>query len=222
MPTYQELGFGGGAALTGDRARSVFGQVMGLVAVTIGFTALGAYVGHGMQKGGFVFIILAFVCMFGMQFATRAGRQQLATGLLFGLGLCFGLFLSPVLVLYAQSDPGVVAEAAGTTALFTAGLGAFGYSTRRDLSGIARTAFWALLALIVFGLIASFVAIPHANLIYCVAGLVIFGAFTAFDFQRLSQNPSYQAAPLIACSIFLDILNVFMLLLNLFAGGSRN
>ena len=42
MPTYEELGFGRGATLTGDRARSVFGQVMGLVALTMGFAALGA------------------------------------------------------------------------------------------------------------------------------------------------------------------------------------
>jgi FtsH-binding integral membrane protein len=37
---------------------------------------------------------------------------------------------------------------------------------------------WALLALIVFGIVAIFVSIPHANLIWAVAGLVIFGGYT--------------------------------------------
>ena len=48
MPTYEQLGFGQGAALTGDRARAVFGQVMGLVAFALGFAALGAYVARNM------------------------------------------------------------------------------------------------------------------------------------------------------------------------------
>ena len=45
MPTYEQLGFGQGAALTGDRARAVFGQVMGLVGFSLVFTAIGAYDG---------------------------------------------------------------------------------------------------------------------------------------------------------------------------------
>ena len=48
--------------------------------------------------------------------------------------------------------------------------------------------FWALVALIVFGLITLFVAIPGANVIYCLLGLVLFGAFTVFDFNRLRRT----------------------------------
>ena len=52
MPTYEQLGFGQGAALTGDRARAVFGQVMGLVAFALGFAALGAYILRNANAGG--------------------------------------------------------------------------------------------------------------------------------------------------------------------------
>ena len=51
-------------------------------------------------------------------------------------------------------------------AAFIAALGAYGYATRRDLSSWARPLFWALLALIGFGIVAIVVAIPGANLIY--------------------------------------------------------
>jgi FtsH-binding integral membrane protein len=54
--------------------------------------------------------------------------------------------------------------------------------------------------------------------IYAVAGLGIFGAFTIYDFNRLRQGTD--AAVVIAASIFLDIFNVFLLLLDLF--GSRS
>ncbi len=109
-------------------------------------------------------------------------------------------------------------QAAGATGAFVAGLGAVGYATRRDLSSWIRVLFWALLALIVFGLVAIFVAIPHANLIYAVLGIVIFGGFTIFDFNRL-RRADQASSVVIAASIFLDIFNVFLLFLRLFGGG---
>jgi FtsH-binding integral membrane protein len=77
-------------------------------------------------------------------------------------------------------------QAAGTTGGFVAGLGAAGYATRRDLSSWYRVLFWALLGLIVFGLVALFVSIPNENIIWSVAGLVIFGGYTVLDFNRLA------------------------------------
>ena len=160
-------------ALTRDQTRSVFGQVMGLVALTFGCMALGAYLGRNKTGGtGILFFLVAFACLFGLQYAAARGREQLAIGLLFGLGLCFGLALGPVLAAYAKADPSAVYQAAGATALFAGGLGAYGYATRRDLSSWYRALFLALIALIVFGLVTLFVAIPGANMIYSVLGLV--------------------------------------------------
>src|SRR5437899_10664262 len=93
-------------ALVGDRVHAVFGQVMGLVAVTVAFAALGAYLGRNLTGGtGILFFIAAFACIFGLQFATARGREQLAVGLLFGLGLVLGLAVAPVIHVYAQADP---------------------------------------------------------------------------------------------------------------------
>lgn len=221
MPTYEELGFGRGAALTGDRARTVFGQVMGLVAFTLGFAALGAYIARNFTGGsGFLFFILAIGCVFGLNYASAHGREQLAVGLLFGMGLLLGMFIAPVLNYYAHTDSGVVYQAAGATALFTAALGSFGFLTRRNLAGWYKPLFIGFLAVFVFGLIALFVAIPGGNIIYCLAMLVIFGGFTVIDFNRLANQPSNVSAVPIAASIFLDIFNVFLLFLSLFGGGS--
>jgi FtsH-binding integral membrane protein len=85
---------------------------------------------------------------------------------------------------------------------------------------LPETLFWALIALVVFGTVAIFVSIPHANLIYAIAGLVIFGGFTIFDFNRLRRTGIESAVP-IAASIFLDIFNVFLFTLELF-GGNRD
>jgi uncharacterized protein len=69
----------------------------------------------------------------------------------------------------------------------------------------------------VFGIVAILVSIPGANVIYAIAGLVIFGGFTIVDFNRL-RRANADSAISIAASIFLDVFNVFMLFLNLFGG----
>ena len=220
MPTYEDLGFGRGAVVSRDATRTMFGQVMGLVAFTCGFAALGAYVARNLQGGtGILFFILAFGCIFGLNIATRRGHEQLAIGLLFGLGLLLGMAVAPVLDYYAKTNSSVVFQAAGATGGFVAILGSAGYATRRDLSSWWRALFFGLIALIVFGLITLFVTIPHANIIYCVAGLVIFGAFTVFDFNRLRSGRMVIGPVPIAASIFLDIFNVFLFFLSLFGGG---
>jgi len=217
MSTYDQTAYG--AALTRDQTRAVFGQVMGLVAVTTGFAALGAYIGRNLSGGaGILFFIAAFACIFGLNFANSRGREQLAVALLFGLGLALGLAVAPVIAVYANADPAALWQAAGATGAFVAGCGAFGYATRRDLSAWYRTLFWALLALIVFGLVTIFISIPQANIIYAVLGLVIFGGFTIIDFNRLRRANNYAAVP-IAAGIFLDIFNVFLFFLQLFGSG---
>jgi FtsH-binding integral membrane protein len=210
----------GGDAIVGDQSRAVFGQVMGLVALAVGCAALGAYIGRDLSGGaGIIAFIAAFACVFGLNVASTRGNEQLATGLLFGLGLLLGLAVAPVLAVYAKTEPSVLWQAAGATAAFVGALGCYGYATRRDLSSWARTLFWALLGLIVLGIVLIFVSIPGAHVVYAVAGLAIFGAFTIFDFNRLRRSNPAGAVP-IAASIFLDIFNVFLLFLQLF-GGER-
>jgi FtsH-binding integral membrane protein len=218
MPTYNDLAVRTGP-ITRDQTRTVFGHVMGLVALTVGCAALGAYIGRNLSGGtGLLLFIGAFACIFGLNFATARAREQLAVGLLFGMGLLLGMAVGPVLAVYAKAEPSILWQAAGTTGAFVAGLGAYGYATRRDLSSWGRALFWALLALIVFGIVLIFVSIPQANLIYAVLGLVIFGGFTIFDFNRLRRTTMAGAVP-IAASIFLDVFNVFLLMLRLLGGG---
>ncbi len=97
-----------------------------------------------------------------------------------------------------------------------AGFGTAGYATGRDLTAITRASFWALLALIVFGIVLVFVNVPGGALIYSVPGLVIFAGFTMFDFQRIRLSGDIRSAALLAGSIFLDILNLFLFFLQLF------
>ena len=71
----------------------VFGQVMGLVAVTLGFFTLGAYLGRHLSEGAsLVCFIGGFVCIVGLNFARR--RESLAITLLFAVALTTGMSVS--------------------------------------------------------------------------------------------------------------------------------
>jgi modulator of FtsH protease len=64
-------------------ARGLLGRVMGYVAATLGFAALGAYLGRDLDGGlGLIFFIGSFAAIAGLNVATARGREQLATGLL--------------------------------------------------------------------------------------------------------------------------------------------
>src|ERR1700757_811137 len=200
------------------QAHALFAQTMAYVAAAAALFALGAWLGRNLTGVvGIIAFIAAFACLIGMRFAARSS-QQLTIGLLAAFGLLIGLAVAPTIAYYGSMDPTALWQAGGATALFIAGFGAAGYPTPRDLGPLARVLFWALLALIVFGIVLIFVNIPHGDLVYSVLGLVIFAGFTMFDFQRLRTNTDVNSAPFIAASIFLDVLNVFLFFLEIFSG----
>ena len=204
-----------------ERGHTLFAQTMAYVAATTGLFALGAYLGRNLPGVlAFVAYLAAFAALIAMQFTVRKSRQT-TVALLAAFGLLMGVALAPTLVYYASTDPQALWQAGAATALFVAAFGAAGYATRRDLTALARMCFWALVALLVFGIVLIFVNIPYGSLVYSVIGLVIFAGFIMFDFQRLRRSSDVDSAPLLAASIFLDILNVFMFFLRIFRGGNR-
>ena len=167
--TYRQMG-----TAARDQAHALFAQTMAYVAATAALFALGAWLGRDLNGVvGIIAFIAAFACLIGMRFAARSSLQ-LTVGLLCAFGLLVGLAVAPTVAYYGSMDPQALWQAGGATALFIAGFGAAGYATRRDLSALARVLFWALVALIVFGIVLIFVNIPGGALVYSVLGLVIF------------------------------------------------
>ena len=212
---------GGYAAdLTPARAQTLFGRVMALVALTVGFATLGVYVAR--DSGGaqwFIAWLIALGCLVGLNVANARGNRSLALALLLAFGLLLGASVATTVNYYATTDPTAVRQALGATALFVGGLGAGGYAIRRDLSFLYRLLFFLLLGLIVAGIVLIFVHIPALYTVYALFGLLIFGLYTVVDFNRLRRGGTDEAIPL-AAGIFIDILNVFLLFLRLFSRSS--
>jgi modulator of FtsH protease len=205
------------AGLAPGRTQSLFGRVMGLVALTVGCATLGVYLARNLGGAGwFVAWLAALGCLLGLNFASARGNRELAFVLLLAFGLLMGAAVSTTVNYYSATDPTAVRQAFGATALFVGGLGAGGYAIRRDLSFLYRTLFWLLLGLIGAGIVLIFVRIPGGYTVYALVGLAIFGLYTVVDFNRLRRAGTDEAIPL-AAGIFLDVLNIFLLFLRLFA-----
>jgi len=211
-----DAGTVGSVASAGEAG--VFGQVMGLVAATLGFLTLGAYLGRHLAEGpSLVFFVVGFLCIVGLNFARES--EGAAIVLLFAAGLTLGLGLGGGLDAIAEVAPDAVWQAAAATALFIASLGSIGYMIRSDLSGGYRVLFFLLLALIVYGFVSVLTSMPGGELGYSLLGLGVFGGYTLLDFNRM-RRAGMDEAVTIAAGIFLDVINVFLFFTRL--SGSRS
>src|SRR5580693_4168012 len=105
---YRDEGMFGSIETVG--AAGVFGQVMGLVAVTLAFFTLGAYLGREIAEGvSIVCFIGGFICIIGLRAARRS--EALSITLLFAAGLLLGLGLGGVLNRYVEAEPDAVWQA---------------------------------------------------------------------------------------------------------------
>jgi FtsH-binding integral membrane protein len=199
---------------------ALFGAVMALVALTVGFATLGVYLGR--NSGGaawFVAWLLSLGCLIGLNVATRRGQNGLALGLLLAFGALTGWSVATTINYYAETDPLALRQAFGATALTVAALGAGGYAVRRDLSFLYRILFWLLLALLAAGVVLIFIRIPALYTVWSLLGLALFCVYTVVDFNRLRRAGKDEAIPL-AASIFIDVLNIFLFFLQLFGRRS--
>ncbi len=108
------------------------------------------------------------------------------------------------------------------TALITFAAGLIGARSGVDFSFLGRGLFLSLLLLIIFGLIRIFFSIPRwIQRLWAFLGVVTFTGYLLYDFHRLSQlsehvsSNTWSAAMRISISIYLDIINLFLDLLDL-------
>ncbi len=200
-----------------DSTATLLGQVMFLVAVALGFTVLGSYIGRELAIGtaricGFAGFGMLLVAAFGGE-RFRVGTFAIAW--LYAIALLIGLGLGPVLSYLVANEPSTVTQAAGATALIVLGMGALGFFLGKDLAPWMRP-----LSLLVFAaVIVSFVMLMFSSGGNPIVSIVIGGLsalLITVDFNYLRKHGTDQDAVWLATGIFVSIINIFVSLLNLF------
>ena len=97
----------------------------------------------------------------------------------------------------------------------------FGWTTKIDLSGLRGFLIIGLLGLIVVGILGLFIPWNNtAEMVYSGIGVLIFSGYTMYDFQKIKQFPE-DAAIDAALALYLDIFNLFIMLLRLLSSLNR-
>jgi FtsH-binding integral membrane protein len=200
---------------------SLLAQVLGITALGLCVTALAAWLFQGVISPGLglVAMLVGFILLFAI-YGTRQ-NEALSLLLFYAFTFCQGLGIAPVIGQYVHAfGPDIVVNAALTTGLGMFALAAIVYATGLDLRRFQGIFMIALLGLIVVGIISIFVRFIHPET-YAWITLIIFSGLVLIDFARIRAGGDGLTPVLMATSIYLDAINIFLALLQIF-GGRRS
>ena len=213
------------SAYTAERAApraisttQLLGQVLFLVAIALGFCALGTLVGRDLAIG--TARVLSFVGLGMLLVSSFAGARfrvgPFAMAWLFATALVIGLGLGPVIAYYSAADGPAVTQAFAGTAATVLGAGSLGLLLSKDLARWMRP-----LSLIVFVACAGTIILTlFAGTVSPAVSLIIYALSTALivvDFNYLRKHATEADTIWLATGIFVSIVNIFLSLLNVFS-----
>ena len=184
----------------------------------------------GMSMSGFGYLVtfapLGFVLL--MSFGFHKLSSSVLTILFLAFATLMGMSLSSILLIYTTGS--VVGCFVSASAMF--GVMAFlGYTTSKDLTSFGRLMMMGLIGIVIASIINMFIGSSGFNMLISVIGIAVFTGLTAYDVQKLKRigaGLEYEGVTaaetgklsiLGALSLYLDFINIFLMLLSLF--GNR-
>jgi len=167
-----------------------------------------------------------FVCVIAMRWARE--NEALGLTLLFALSAMEGLLIGPMLGAIVKGYANgamIVGESATLSAIIVGGLGVYAWISSKDFGYLGKTLFWALIGLIVVGVIGMFVSLgAGGQLLYAIIGTAIFSGFVLYDVSNIKLRYEPKDAVIATVQLYLDFLNIFLFILQILmslSGGSR-
>ncbi len=184
----------------------------------------------GLSMLGWVVMLapLGFVMFMSLRFHKLSSSAMI--GLFVAYAAITGISLSFILLLYTTSS--VVGCFAAASAMFGV-MAVMGYTTDKDLTSFGRLMQMGLIGIVIAMLINLFLGSERMDYIISIIGVAVFTGLTAYDVQalkRIGMGVEYEGvsvdntrkmAVMGALRLYLDFINLFLMLLRLF-GGRRD
>lgn len=233
------MSFGSMPLLSADaqlRLNSIMQQVYAWMTAGLLLTgAIAVYTSNSPTMLGLLFgnpymVWVLFIAQIALVFGLGAGINRLAPGVATALFLFYavlnGLTFSTIFLVYTTTS---IAQTFFATAGTFAVMSFYGYTTKRDLSTIGNILVMALIGFFIGTIINWFWANSVLYWILTYAGIAIFVGLTAWDTQKIKQmslgvrddTSAHRVAILGALTLYLDFINLFLLLLRVL-GGRRD
>jgi FtsH-binding integral membrane protein len=211
--TYRE-----GVAPRAISTSQLMGQVLFLVAVALGFCAVGTLIGKDLALGtARAFSFAGFGMLLVSSFAGERFRVGgFAMFWLFATALAIGIGLGPVIAYFAEVETSALTQAFAGTAATVLGAASLGFVLSKDLAPWMRPlsliVFAACCGTILWSLFGGTISPLVSLAIYALSALLI-----VVDFNFLRKHGTERDAIWLATGIFVSIVNIFVSLLNIFS-----
>ncbi len=172
---------------------------------------------------------LIILAPLGFVMAMSFGLNRMSTGtlqaLFWAFAVAMGLSMSSIFLVYTGVS---IAQTFFAVAAGFAGLSLYGYTTKRDLSGMGTFLIMGVVGLLIAMLINLFLQSTAMMMAISAIGVLLFAGLTAYDTQKIKSMYAYVAGTdmmgkvviMGALNLYLDFINMFMFLLS-FMGDRR-
>jgi FtsH-binding integral membrane protein len=186
------------------------------------------FVGHSPELMALLFgtglkwvvIFAPLVAILAMSFAVERFSKSMLQLFLYGFAGLMGLSFATIFVVYNLGS--IVSAFMGAAVLFGT-MSFYGYFTKKDLSGMGSFMFVGLIAIIIASVINIFIGSTVFQMVISAIGIIVFLGLTAYDTQKIRKMVSISGDTgkeevMGALSLYLDFINLFLMLLQLFGG----
>lgn len=166
-----------------------------------------------------VVIFAPLVAILAVSFNMEKMNKSSLQIFLHGFAALMGLSFSTIFVVYNLGS--IVSAFMGAAVLFSV-MSGYGYFTKKDLTELGSLMFIGLIAIIIASIINLFIGSTVFQMVISAIGVIVFLGLTAYDTQKIRQLVSYEndgkAEVAGALNLYLDFINLFLMLLQLFGG----
>ena len=166
-----------------------------------------------------VVIFAPLVAILGMSFTFEKWSKAGLVTFLHVFAALMGLSFATIFVVYNIGS--IVSAFMGAAVLFGV-MSFYGYFTKKDLTGLGSLMFVGLIAIIIASIINIFIGSTVFQMVISAIGVIVFLGLTAYDTQKIRELVTYEndgkAEVMGALNLYLDFINLFLLLLQLFGG----
>jgi hypothetical protein len=211
-----------GLGITGAAAWAI----SGLAVTNVDGVQMLTPLGNAIYNSPLQWLIMFSPLIFVFGFAAMVNRMSAAAAQLvfYAFAVVMGLSLSSIFLVYTSMS---IAQVFFVTAIAFAGLSLWGYTTKKDISGWGSFLIMGVIGLIVASIVNIFLGSPAIMFAVSVLGVLIFAGLTAYDTQRIKseyvahaahgdQEWLGKAAIMGSLSLYLNFINMFIMLLSLF------
>jgi FtsH-binding integral membrane protein len=190
-----------------------------LVSYFVGTTPeLLAFFFTGVLKWIVIFAPLAAVFAVSYVLSTNPSKST-AQLLLHGFAALMGLSFSAIFAVFTMGS--IVSAFMGAAILFAV-MSGYGYFTKQNLDSMGKFMFVGLIAIIIASIVNIFIGSTVMQMVISALAIIIFLGLTAYDTQRIREMVSVNTSPAVevsgALSLYMDFINLFINLLQLFGG----